>query len=180
MLMLGSPTLETAKNRLVIAGVGDWVVSDDPQATLATYALGSCIGVVAHDPQARVGGLLHFMLPDSSLNPYKAQVLPATFCDTGVARLLKDLEALGASRRRLRLYLAGAAKVLSTGDFFDIGRRNQLAAKRKLWELGLLIEDEDTGGEMSRTLKLHLSDGRVTVRDSLGERELGPRNTRRQ
>jgi chemotaxis protein CheD len=177
---LGSPTLESAKNRLAVAGVGDWVISDDPQTTLATYALGSCIGLVAYDPLAKVGGLLHFMLPDSALNPYKASLLPATFCDTGVARLLQDLEALGASRRRLRLYLAGAAKVLDSGDFFDIGRRNQLAAKRKLWELGLLVEDEDTGGEMSRTLKLHMNDGRVTVRDSFGERQLGQRIPRRQ
>jgi chemotaxis protein CheD len=180
MLLLGRNALESAKNRLQIAGVGDWVVSDDPHATLATYALGSCIGLVAYDPVARVGGLLHFMLPDSSLNPYKARLLPATFCDTGLARLLQDLEGLGASRRRLRLHLAGAAKVLSGGDFFDIGRRNQLAAKRKLWELGLLVEDEDTGGEMSRTLKLHMHDGRVTVRDSFGERDLGQKTPRRQ
>jgi chemotaxis protein CheD len=172
--------LETPKNQLCVAGVGDWVCSDAPQATLVTYALGSCIGVTAFDPVARVGGILHFMLPDSRLNPYKAELLPATFCDTGLLRLLSDLEALGASRRRLRLHLAGAAKVLNTGDFFDIGRRNLLAAKRKLWELGLVVEDEDTGGEMSRTLKLYLQDGRVTVRDSFGERELGRQPLRRQ
>ena len=173
---LWRPDLETRKNQLCIAGVGDWVVSATPDSTLVTYALGSCIGVAAYDPQARVGGLLHFMLPDSKINAYKASILPATFCDTGLDRLFNDLAHLGAVQRRLRLYLVGAAKVLNTGDFFDIGKRNQLAAKRKLWELGLLIEDEDLGGEMSRTLKLHMESGRVTVRDSFGERELGHKN----
>ena len=172
--------METRKNQLCIAGVGDWVVSSAPDATLATYALGSCIGVAAYDPKAQVGGLLHFMLPDSKINPYKATILPATFCDTGLDRLFSDLAQRGAVQRRLRLYLVGAAKVLNTGDFFDIGKRNQLAAKRKLWELGLLIEDEDLGGEMSRTLKLHMDSGRVTVRDSYGEHELGHNTTTRR
>ena len=175
MQLLGRAALVTRKNKLCVAGVGDWVVSGDAETTLATYALGSCIGVVAYDPLARVGGLLHFMLPDSAINPDRARLHPGTFCDTGLPKLLLELAALGASQRRLRVYVAGAAKVLDRGDFFDIGRRNQLAAKRKLWELGLIVEDEDTGGEMSRTLKLDLENGKVTVRDSFGERELGQR-----
>jgi chemotaxis protein CheD len=171
--------LETPKQRLCIAGVGDWVVSAEPDITLATYALGSCIGLIAYDPQARVGGLLHFMLPDSALNPEKARRQPGAFFDTGMECLLADLDGLGASRRRLRFFMAGAAKVLSQGDFFDIGRRNHLAAKRKLWEIGHSVEDEDCGGGSSRTFKIRLGDGLVTVRDSFGERELRHRPLRR-
>jgi chemotaxis protein CheD len=168
--------LDAPKQRLSIAGVGDWVVSDEADVTLATYALGSCIGLIAYDPVTHAGGLLHFMLPDSALNPAKGQLQPGVFFDTGMARLLLDLEQLGASRRRLRFYMAGAAKLSSHGDFFDIGRRNHLAAKRKLWQLGFGVEDEDCGGETSRTFKLRLSDGRVTVRDLFGERELRHRS----
>jgi chemotaxis protein CheD len=168
--------LNTPDQRLNIAGMGDWVVSAEAGVTLATYALGSCIGLVAYDPGPRAGGLLHFMLPDSALNPAKADAQPGLFFDTGMERMLKDLERLGASRRRLRIYMAGAAKVLAQGDFFDVGHRNHLAAKRKLWELGFSVEAEETGGETSRTLKIRLSDGRVTVRDIQGERELRPRS----
>jgi chemotaxis protein CheD len=171
--------LDSPKQRLSIAGVGDWVVSAEPDVTLATYALGSCIGLIAYDPAVKAAGLLHFMLPDSGLNPGKAHVQPGAFFDTGMQRLLEDLDALGASRRRLRFYMAGAAKVLSHGDFFDIGRRNHLAAKRKLWELGFSVEDEDCGGESSRTFKIRVSDGRVTVRDIFGERELRHRSFQR-
>jgi chemotaxis protein CheD len=176
MLTLRSSRVDAPKQRLSIAGVGDWVVSAEADVTLATYALGSCIGLIAYDPVARAGGLLHFMLPDSALNPAKGQLQPGAFFDTGIARLLGDLDSLGASRHRLRFYMAGAAKVLSHGDLFDIGRRNHLAAKRKLWELGFSVEDEDLGGENSRSFKLRLSDGRVTVRDIFGERELRHRS----
>ena len=123
--------------------------------------------------------LLHFMLPDSRLNPDRARLSPGAFCDTGLPLLLRELDALGARRDRLVVYLAGGASVLENRDFFDIGRKNALTAKRILWGLGLMVEDEEIGGERSRTLKLGLEQGRVTVRDSIGERELGSRALRR-
>lgn len=53
--------------KTVVVGVGDCRVTDEP-VELVTYALGSCIAVVVWDPVAKVGGLLHFMLPDSSVD----------------------------------------------------------------------------------------------------------------
>ena len=168
-----SPVLDTSRELRVVVGVGDWIAATGTQSNLVTYALGSCIGVTAWDPVAKAGGLLHFMLPDSALNPDKARLKPGMFCDTGLAILLEELEKRGAKRHRLRIILAGGAKASGGGDFFDIGRRNLLAAKRKLWEAGLAVEDEECGGEISRTLRLKLGEGRVSVRDSFGERELG-------
>ena len=49
---------------LLNVGVGDCKVSNAAEAALATYALGSCIGLAIYDPAAKVGGLLHFMLPE--------------------------------------------------------------------------------------------------------------------
>jgi chemotaxis protein CheD len=167
------PPSQALHSRITVVGMGDCVASNDAGRTLATYALGSCIGIAAYDPQRGAGALLHFMLPESTLNPGRAQVQPAAFCDTGIRCLLERMAELGASTKHLRVYLAGAAQVIQGTDFFDIGRRNQLAAKRRLWELGLMVEDEETGGERSRTMKLHLDSGMVTVRDVLGERRLG-------
>jgi chemotaxis protein CheD len=179
MTLARSFSLEISKDRLVVAGMGEWAVASGPGSTLATYALGSCVAICAWDGASKVGGILHFMLPEASLNPDRARQSPGTFCDSGLPQLMQDLEALGAQRRRLRVFLAGGAKVLDAGNFFDIGRRNQLAARRRLWELGLAVDDEDTGGELSRTLKLSPDSGRVTVRDSFGERELGRSQLRR-
>ena len=61
---------------MLVVGVGDGQVTNDPDHTLVTYALGSCIAVLIHDPLTRVGGLLHFMLPESSIDASKAEKNP--------------------------------------------------------------------------------------------------------
>ncbi len=66
-----------------VVGVGDYKISTSPLEVLVTYSLGSCLGVAAYDPRAGVGGLLHFMLPDSRINAEKARAQPAMFADNG-------------------------------------------------------------------------------------------------
>jgi chemotaxis protein CheD len=58
---------------------------------LVTHALGSCLGLMVYDPEARVGGLLHAMLPLSKINPEKARSNPFMFVDTGVPRLFRAI-----------------------------------------------------------------------------------------
>ena len=58
----------------VVVGVGDCRVATRPFGFIATYALGSCVGVVVYDWKSRVGGLLHAMLPDSSIDNSCARV----------------------------------------------------------------------------------------------------------
>ena len=59
----------------VIVGIGDCKVSKQPDDVLITHALGSCIAVMIHDPVAKVAGLLHYMLPESSLDAERARRL---------------------------------------------------------------------------------------------------------
>ncbi len=73
-----------------VVDIADWHVSNDPRITLVTYSLGSCIGVVIWDQIVKVGGMLHFMLPDSSISADKATVNPAMFADTGLPRLFQE------------------------------------------------------------------------------------------
>ena len=60
----------------IVVGVSDMKVSKDPESVLVTHSLGSCIGVAVYDPIVRAGGLLHFMLPDSTLDSVKAKKTP--------------------------------------------------------------------------------------------------------
>ena len=60
----------------ITVGIADMQVSNDPDAMLVTYSLGSCIGVMIYDPVVRVGGMLHYMLPDSNLDQVKARTRP--------------------------------------------------------------------------------------------------------
>ena len=158
---------------LLTVGVGDCKVSNGAESVLATYALGSCIAVAIHDPVAAVGGLLHFMLPESSLNPDKASQNPFMFADTGIPLLFHAAYGLGAEKRRLVVRAAGGAQVMDENGVFNIGKRNHLALRKILWKAGVMIHGEEIGGTTSRTVRLEVSTGRFWVRGpGMADREI--------
>ena len=150
----------------VVIGIGDCQVAKDPNSTLVTYALGSCIAVMIHDPVAGVGGLLHFMLPESSLDPAKAERNPCMFADTGIPLLFRSAYQLGADKKRLRVTVAGGAQMMDTQGTFNIGKRNCLAMRKILWKAGVLVEAEYLGGVVSRTVRLEVRTGKIMLRES--------------
>lgn len=163
--MAGSPTIANLFAQRVVVGVGDVSVSNNTSITLSTYALGSCVGVVAYDPAARVGGLLHLMLPDSTLSADKAARQPAMFADTGLPLLFNSLAGLSAVRSRLRLFIAGGANVLGSGtDSFKIGERNIRATASFLNQHGFMVTRTAVGGTVNRTVHLEIGTGAVKVK----------------
>jgi len=157
----------------LVVGISDCKVSNDGDSVLVTYALGSCIAVTLYDPASKVGGMLHFMLPESALDAQKAQQNPYMFADTGIKALLDAVRAGGAQPKRMVVRLAGGAQVLDGEGVFQIGKRNYLAARKILWKAGILISAEAVGGEVSRTTRLELATGRMWVREGGGiEKEL--------
>lgn len=153
-----------------IVGVADCAYSANTSDTLITYALGSCIGVAVHDPAAKVGGLLHFMLPESAIDREKASRNPYMFADTGVPMLFHQCYSLGAQKRRMVVRIAGGAQVMDDNGVFNIGRRNYLALRRILWKAGVLVEAEEIGGTTSRTVRLEVGTGRFLLKGG-GEAE---------
>lgn len=146
-------------------GMADMHVSADPDVLLVTYALGSCLGLVVHDPVAGVGGMLHAMLPDSSIDPAKAQDNPFMFVDTGVPLLFRAAYAAGARKERMVVKVAGGAATGVTGDDrFQIGKRNMVRLRELFWKNGVLLAAQDVGGSHSRTLSLALDTGETRVR----------------
>jgi len=155
-----------------VVDIADFAVSDDPRNTLVTYSLGSCIGVAIWDPKVRVAGLLHYMLPESSLSPEKAKANPSMFADTGVPALFRAAYALGAVKRRIIVKVAGGSQLLDDNGAFNIGKRNYVMLRKIFWRNGILIDGEDVGGAVSRTVRVTCNAGRVTLRTRNGERQL--------
>lgn len=164
-------------NTLVV-GVGDCKVTGDPLAELITYALGSCIAVAIWDPVTRVSGLLHFMLPDSTVDRNgNGREHPFRYADTGTPLLFRGAYQEGADKRRLVVRLAGGAAVVNDNGVFNIGKRNYAALRKILWKAGVMVHAEDVGGAVSRTVRLNAGSGRMTVRATgEPERELRPAN----
>ena len=150
----------------IIVGVSDMKVSNEAESTIVTYSLGSCIGVAIYDPVARVGGLLHFMLPESSLDSAKAQKNPCMFADTGIPTLFKSAYQLGAKKQRMKVVVAGGSQVLDQKGFFNIGKRNYMALKKIFWKNNVLIDYENVGGNSNRTVKLTVKDGSIWMKVS--------------
>jgi chemotaxis protein CheD len=147
----------------LVAGVADMVASNDAGAELVTYSLGSCLGIALYDPQVRVGGLLHLMLPTSSLDPAKAIRQPFMFVDTGLPRLFQAVYGLGGERWRLQVKAAGGAQFLDDERVFNIGQRNGTAFTEMLRRNGMDLGAHDLGGRSSRTVRLDLATGQFFI-----------------
>jgi chemotaxis protein CheD len=148
----------------LIVGVSDAKVSAQAEDVLLTYALGSCIGVVIHDPRAGVGGMLHFQLPCSTANPQQAVEQPLKYADTGIEWLVNMMTRLGADRRRMNVRIAGAARMLNDHGFFDIGRRNHAAIRKVMWENRMFIDAEHVGGTSPRNMEFKIGDGMLRIK----------------
>ena len=150
----------------IVVGVSDMKVSNQRDSVLVTYSLGSCIGISIYDPVAHVGGLLHFMLPESKLDPKKAANNPWMFADTGIPSLFKSAYELGGKKQRMKVIVVGGAQVLDQSGFFNIGKRNCMAVKKMFWKNKVLIDYEEVGGNVNRTLRLAVKDGQASLKVS--------------
>jgi len=111
------------------------------------------------------GGLLHYLLPDSTANPQKAKENPFVYADTGMKTLLEKLTSMGIRKNQLSVKVAGGAQRLKVkAKGFNIGKRNYLAIRKILWKQGMFIDAEDVGGFSPRTLYMSVIDGAVTIR----------------
>jgi len=150
----------------MIVGVSDMKVSNDPDSRIITYSLGSCIGIAIYDSTALVGGIAHFMLPDSNLDKEKARKKPFMFADTCIPKLFKAAYALGGKKEKMRVILVGGSQILDQKGFFNIGKRNHMAARKIFWKNKVLVDYEDVGGNSNRTIKLGLKRGQVILKVS--------------
>ena len=152
----------------LIVGISELKVSNNPDDVLVTFALGSCIAVAVYDPLVKVGGLLHYMLPDSTLDPQKAQNQPGMFADTGIPLLFRSCYLLGGQKKRMVVKVAGGARILDDTNFFRIGQKNITALRKIFWKNNVMIDAEDTGSNYNRTVRLDLSNGKFLLKSSMG------------
>ena len=148
----------------LVVGVADMKLSSDPGSVLVTYSLGSCIGLAIYDPVAKVGGLLHYMLPESSLDKVKAQKNPYMFGDTGIPLLFKSAYKYGAKKNRLKVIVVGGAQILDQEGLFNIGKRNYTLLRKMFWKNNVMIDYQDIGGNTNRTLKIDISNGQAWLK----------------
>jgi chemotaxis protein CheD len=145
-------------------GIADYKVARAP-VKIITLGLGSCVGVTLFDPNNKVGGMVHIMLPDST--QFKRATNPAKYADLAIPLLLEEVLKLGARRSSLQAKIAGGAQMFSFADkstSLNIGQRNAEMAKYMLNKLGIKLFAEDTGKNYGRTMILDTATGDVLIR----------------
>ena len=145
---------------------GSFHVGSAQSIILEAY-LGTCVGVALFDPDARVGGLAHFLLPEPvSVN---ADWQPEKYAASGMPVFLEALYKAGARSGSLRATLAGGALVGPVDDMdlnLDIGGRTAEAAERILRAEGIHIDRIETGGFFSCCIQMDLQDGACRIEPS--------------
>ncbi len=151
-------------SKVIKVGMADLNICKSPDI-ITTIGLGSCIGLTFYDPVSKIGGLVHYMLPDSKQMRNNSNI--EKFADTGIDELLRQVVRAGANRSRLVAKIAGGAKmfqVSGVSNVGNIGERNALAAKAKLRELKIRLVAEDTGLNYGRTVELHCETGEFYIK----------------
>ena len=149
----------------ILIGIGDYGASKTPGDIVKTMALGSCVAVIFLVPKTRCVGMVHIALPESKIDLSKGTAKPGHFADTGIPALLEEVRREGGAVMMSEIFvkIAGGANVLGSSSTFDIGRRNVLAVKKKLWQMGTGPVAEDVEGHFSRTVTVDVSSGTIEL-----------------
>jgi chemotaxis protein CheD len=148
-------TAAPATKRITIIQ-GEYRVSDDPNVHFTTI-LGSCVAACIRDPEARVGGLNHFLLPgDASRAAGKDAERYGVYL---MELLINGIMQKGGKRSRLEAKLFGGARTMK--GLSDIGALNQAFAEDFLRNEGIRVVGGDLGGDRGRRIEYWPVTGRA-------------------
>lgn len=140
---------------------GAWAI--EPERPLATL-LGSCVAVCLFDPQARVGGLNHFMLPNirRGSNDEVDSLLSGAYA---MEALLNALLQRGAKKPRLQAKAFGGGTIINAaGPSMSIGLKNSEFTKEWLDRENIPLLASDFLGPWSRKVLFLPNSGDVFCR----------------
>jgi len=148
------------KTNEIIVETGCIKISDNSNA-LITGALGSCVAITLYDRRQKLGGMLHYILPENPGGKEKAK-----YADTGIKLLLEKMLALNARKEDLEAKMIGGAIMFA--EFMDdvensIGKRNVKKGKETLKKLEIKLSAQDIGGNYGRSIRFQLLNGNVYI-----------------
>lgn len=137
----------------------------DYPVELVCLGLGSCIAVVLYDPDSKIGGLAHVMLPDA--RGIKHVKRPGKFANTAVKVLLEKMLVKGANRESIQAKIFGGANMFSlfsSQNKAPIGDSNVKVVLKELQQCNIPVVAKDLGGNKGRSILFDTTTGRVTMK----------------
>ncbi|MFP5223651.1 MAG: chemotaxis protein CheD [Acidobacteriota bacterium] len=135
-------------------------VSRKADDILVTHSLGSCLGLAAWDPVARVGGLIHCLLPRATSSDVKN---PYMYVNVGVPLMIRSMVSLGCKKTSLVFRAAGCGRMLHIQNQFDTGAQNLAMLDSLFARNAVTLAGRDVGGSIPRTMALDMETGILTI-----------------
>jgi len=146
-----------------IIGIGEYVISDDPEDFIKTFALATCVAVTVYNPYIHLAGMIHIALPNP-MDHENAQSRPGYYATSGIPILIHKLcRDYGSLHKDLQVKLFGGAVSLKTDDYFKIGLKNIRAVRETLLSMDLKIVDAHIGGVTSRSITMCVLTGEIEI-----------------
>lgn len=148
--------------KLINVGIADLKVVAAPN--ILRTILGSCIGICLYDPQSKVAGLSHIMLPSSNTS---REVNHRKYADTAIPILIEEMIMGGAKQNRLTAKIIGGAmmlKMMKDSMMSEIGKNNAVKVREVLAEKGIPIIAEAVGGDFGRTIDFYAETGLIKIK----------------
>lgn len=134
------------------------------EGILFAVGLGSCVAVALCDPDQKVCGLAHVMLPEGTGRSADQQ---GRYASMAVPKLIEMMVAAGAQKPAIFARLVGGAAMFS--DILPtsgacLGERNVAAVKAALEQASIPLQGEAVGGSYGRSVYLDAQDGSLVIR----------------
>lgn len=147
--------------------------------------LGSCVAACIRDPVAGIGGMNHFMYPESDTGSWGGTSAAERYGNYAMEVLINEILKRGARRERLEVKVFGGANVIRSSR--RIGTDNAEFVKTYLAREGLSILSEDLGGTQARRINYYPKSGKAmrlflaaNVEDPIAREELRLRRSLRE
>jgi chemotaxis protein CheD len=146
----------------IVVNLGEVTATGDPSTELVCLGIGSCVAVCAYDPETRIGGIAHVVLPSSQ----GVEAPSPKYADIAIPLLVTKMQEEGAQPSNLVVKIAGGAQMLTLGKTGTgkVGERNGEAVIEVLGKEGIGVAAADLGGNRGRSIRMTISNGTVFVR----------------
>ncbi|OUR76732.1 hypothetical protein A9Q83_13260 [Alphaproteobacteria bacterium 46_93_T64] len=137
---------------------GDHYVSVHENEMIVTV-LGSCVAACIRDPKTGIGGMNHFMLPESETGNWGSVSATMRYGNFAMETLINEIQRTGCPRERLEIKLFGGGNV--TPGRVQVGDMNGQFALNYLKYEGLPLTACDLGGKDPRRIHFFPKTGKV-------------------
>ena len=138
---------------------GEYYIAADPSLVIYTL-LGSCIAVCLYDPAHSIGGMNHFMLPQSK----ETHSSSGRFGKQSMDAMIDELLRQGAVFSALKAKIFGGARMFDTPKEIDIAGANIQFITEFMETHQIPVVARDLGGNIGRKIYYVLENHRVFLK----------------